>query len=113
MKFIVLFAMSIVLLSTSFMACTHLTGKTAGKTIDDRTIIADIDSKMVKDPQLMFLKIKVDSYEGNVTLSGQVPSTQAELQAVKVAESASGVVSVRSNLLIAGQTAPTGATGVK
>jgi osmotically-inducible protein OsmY len=63
---------------------------------------------MAQDPQLMFLKIKVDSYEGNVTLSGQVPSTQAELQAVKVAENTSGVVSVRGNLVIAGQAAPAG-----
>jgi len=106
MKLIMLFAMSILLLSTSFMACTHLTGKTVSKTIDDRTIIADINSRMVKDPQLIFLKITVDSYKGNVTLSGQVPSKQAELQAVKVAENTSGVVSVRSNLVIAGQTAP-------
>jgi osmotically-inducible protein OsmY len=109
MKLVMLITMSIVLLSTSFMACTHLTGKTTGKTIDDRTIIADIDSKMKKDPQLILLKIKVDSNKGNVTLSGQVPSRQTELQAVRVAENSSGVVSVRSNLLIAGRTAPTGA----
>ncbi len=108
MKLMMLFATSIVLLSTSFMACTHLTGKTVTKTIDDRTIIANINSRMAQDPQLMFLKIKVDSYEGNVTLSGQVPSTQAELQAVKVAENTSGVVSVRGNLVIAGQAAPAG-----
>ena len=106
MKLIMLFAMSVLLLPTSFMACTHLTGKTVTKTIDDRTIIADINSRMVKDPQLMFLKIGVDSYNGNVTLSGQVQSKQAELQAVKVAENTSGVVSVKSNLVIAGQTAP-------
>lgn len=111
MKFIMLFTMSIVFLSTSFMACTYLTSKTASNTIDDRTIVADIGSKMVKDPQLMFLKIKVDSYKGNVTLSGRVPSTQAELQAVKVAESTSGVVSVRSNLLIAGKGRPPGPQG--
>jgi osmotically-inducible protein OsmY len=108
MKLMMLVAASIVLLSTSFMACTHLTGKTVSKTIDDRTITADITSRMKNDFQLMFLKIKVDSNKGNVTLSGQVPSTQAELQAVKVAENTAGVVSVRSNLVIAGQAAPAG-----
>ena len=108
MKPMMLFAASLVLLSASFMACMHLTGKTVSKTIDDRTIMADINSRMKNDAQLMFLKIKVDSYKGNVTLSGQVPSTQAELQAVKVAENTSGVVSVRSNLVIAGKAAPAG-----
>jgi osmotically-inducible protein OsmY len=113
MKLVMLFTMSVVLLSTSFVACTHLTAKTAGQTIDDRTIIADIGNKIKKDPRLSFIKIKVDSYKGSVTLSGEVPSKQAELQAVRLAESTGGVVSVRSNLLIAGQTAPTGATEVK
>ncbi len=112
MKFVTLVALSIVLLSTSFIACTYLTGKTVG-TIDDRTIVADINSRMVKDPQLMFVKIRVDSNKGQVSLSGQVPSKQAELQAIRVAENTGGVVSVRSNLLIAGKAAPTGATEVK
>jgi len=104
MNLSMLLVLSIPLLSISFSACSLVKGKPLPKTIDDQTIVADIDRKIQKDLPLMFLKIKVESRQGNVTLSGQVPSKEAELEAVRLAQSSSGVVSVRSSLVILGET---------
>ena len=106
MNLSMLLILSIPLLSISLLSCSLIKGKPVPKTIDDQTIVADIESKIQKDLQLTFLKIKVESRQGNVTLSGQVPSKGAELQAVRLAQSSSGVVSVRSSLVILGGTPP-------
>jgi len=104
MNLSMLLILSIPLLSISFTACSLVKGKPVPKTIDDQMIVADIDRKIKKDLQLMFLKIKVESRQGNVTLSGQVTSKEAELQAIRLAQSSGGVVSVRSSLVIIGET---------
>ena len=77
MKFIVLLTVSLVVLSSTFTACTHVKAKPVVKVIADRTIIADIDSKIKKDIELSLSKIKVDCDKGNVTLSGRASNKQA------------------------------------
>lgn len=80
--------------------CATLTGKTAGQTVDDATITSKINAKIIKDPQLSYLKIDVDTFQGNVTLSGTVPSTAAQERAVELAKNTEGVKSVKTNLVI-------------
>jgi osmotically-inducible protein OsmY len=114
MKFVMLLTMSIVVLSGSFAACSHVKAKPAVQTvIDDRTIVADISGKIAKDPELTLSKIKVDCDKGKVVLSGRVWNKQGELRAMRTAEGAAGVVSVRSDLVITNETGQPGAPGVK
>ncbi len=113
MKVLLLFGMVLALIFTSVAGCQSVTGRTAGQTMDDTTITSSIKAKLVKDPQLSAMKIDVDSYQGNVTLAGQVPNKEAERRAVQIAKETGGVKSVKSNLLVAGQSTPAGAQKVK
>jgi hyperosmotically inducible protein len=78
--------------------CQHFTGKTAGQTIDDAAITADIKGKILKTPGLKTMAIDVDTFQGNVTLSGAVAGKEAEQEAIRLARTTNGVKSVKNNL---------------
>ncbi|MEW5744751.1 MAG: BON domain-containing protein [Nitrospirota bacterium] len=80
--------------------CATLTGRTAGQTIDDSTITTKINGKIIQDPQLSYLKLDVDTFQGAVTLSGTVPSKAAQDRLVEIVKSTEGVKSVKTNLVI-------------
>ena len=121
MRYLPVFVALLVLVSMAFIGCSHFTGKTAAQSLDDTVITGDIKAKILKDPDLKTFAIDVSSYQGNVTLSGQVPNTAAEQRVIQYAQDTNGVKSVRTNLVFAsspsgsGSTAPTNAgarTGV-
>jgi hyperosmotically inducible protein len=68
--------------------------------LDDATITATVERKLVEDPDVSAWDVDVDTYEGVVTLHGDVPDPEAELRAMRLAESVKGVVAVRSELVI-------------
>lgn len=80
--------------------CAATTGRTAGETVDDSVITSEVNGKIIKDPDLHFLKINVDTFEGNVTLTGKVPSREAEDRLVRLAKQVKGVKSVKTNLTV-------------
>ncbi|MCC6346585.1 MAG: BON domain-containing protein [Nitrospirales bacterium] len=83
--------------------CSTLTGRTAGATVDDATITTKVNAKIIEEPSLSYLKINVDTFEGHVTLTGQVPSKEAADKLVSVAKSVQGVKDVKTNLVIKGE----------
>jgi osmotically-inducible protein OsmY len=83
-----------------FSGCASTTGRTAGEIVDDSVITTTINAKIVEDPQLSYLKINVDSTEGNVVLTGFVPNREAEERLIKLAQGVKGVKSVKSELKI-------------
>ncbi len=109
-KAFLLFAV-LAFVSIAFAGCSHFTGKTAGQSLDDTVITGDIKSKIVKDPELKTFAIDVSSYQGNVTLSGMVPSRSAEQRVIQYAQDTKGVKSVRTNLRMAAAAPAT--TGTK
>ena len=90
-------AMLVVLL---FSGCAYLTGRTAGEIIDDSSIKGAIQSKIIEDPELGYLRIDVDSTQGHVTLTGFVPNRTAENRLIGLAQQVRGVKSVKSELMI-------------
>lgn len=100
--------------STIVAGCSHMSGETAGQNLDDSVITSDIKAKIVKDPDLKTLAINVATYQGNVTLSGQVPDMAAQQRLIQLARDTKGVKSVRTNLRVAGMAPDTaGSTGEK
>lgn len=97
MKKIAVFLMIAVLLASG---CSTLTGRTMGQTIDDSTITTKINMKIIEDPELKYLKINVDTFQGHVTLTGTVPSKEAVDRLVKIARDVEGVKDVKTNLII-------------
>ena len=81
-----------------FSGCAHMTGKTAGETIDDATIVTKVNTIIVKDEDAKYLKIDVSSTDGNVVLVGFIHDRSAEDRIVAKIRELKGVKSVQSNL---------------
>jgi hypothetical protein len=70
------------------------------KKADDAAIITNIQSQMFSDPQLKGADLKVTSANGEVTLSGTVPSDAARLDACKLATQTTGVTKVNDQMSV-------------
>ncbi|MDI6800585.1 MAG: BON domain-containing protein [Thermodesulfovibrionales bacterium] len=99
MKRAVFFVILVVFVS----GCASVTGRTAGETIDDSSITSEINLLIIKDPDLKYLKINVDTFRGYVTLTGVVPNKKAEQRLIDLSKQVRGVRSVTSNLMIEGK----------
>ena len=100
MKRILLLLVMVTLGISLFAGCTAMTGKTAGETVDDATITTKANAIIVDDPSAAYLKIDVDTRQGNVRLNGVVPDRATEDRIVKRIKDIRGVKSVESNLKI-------------
>jgi osmotically-inducible protein OsmY len=72
--------------------------RTPGEFIDDALIAARIKAAFIDDPKLSAFAITVDTYKGNVQLSGFVDSQEDINRAAEVAREIQGVKSVKNNL---------------
>jgi hyperosmotically inducible protein len=66
----------------------------------DATITGEVKSKLIAEPGVRSLQINVDTYEGIVTLKGDVKSQEQGAAVERIARSASGVKSVKTELRI-------------
>ncbi len=89
-----------ILLFLLLAGCASVTGRTAGEILDDSTITSAINVEIIKSPDLKYLKINVDSFRGHVTLTGVVPSKNAEQKLIEISKGVRGVKSVKSNLMV-------------
>ena len=81
--------------------CQALTGReTAGEYIDDTSITTKVKAAIIHDPKLKVLDIGVETYKGEVQLSGFVETSQEALKAENDARKVEGVRSVKNNLIV-------------
>ena len=69
-----------------------------GEYIDDSVITTKVKAAIVNDPTLKVLEIKVETFKGQVQLSGFVSSQTQIDHAVEVARGVKGVKSVASDM---------------
>jgi hyperosmotically inducible protein len=74
--------------------------RSIGTKLDDASITSGIKTKLIKDSEIHAMDINVDTFEGVVTLHGNIPSRSAKTRAVKLARSVKGVTKVRSKLVV-------------
>jgi osmotically-inducible protein OsmY len=74
--------------------------RTIGTKLDDASITSGVKTKLIKDSEIHAANINVDTFEGVVTLHGDVPSSGAKRRAANLAKSVKGVKSVRSKLVV-------------
>lgn len=70
------------------------------KSASDESLLTTIQSKLNADDSTKAANIKVDVKNGAVTLSGDVPSSDVELEAMKVANATPGVSGVNDQLKV-------------
>ncbi len=88
-------------------AAGYLSVSCAKKTVSDQSLLTDIQSKLYADDSTRAANIKVDVKNGVATLSGEVPSSDVELEAMKVANATSGIASVNDQMKVNAAAAPT------
>ncbi len=71
-----------------------------GEYIDDSVITTKVKSAILNEPSLKVFQINVETYKGEVQLSGFVDSAQMVKKAGEVARSVKGVTSVKNNLIV-------------
>lgn len=75
------------------------TQSSLGETIDDTVITARVKTALVADDDLSASEINVETFRGEVQLSGFVSESSDIARATEVASDVPGVVSVRNDLV--------------
>lgn len=94
------FAVNLVLLLVFFalVSCRTPAGRTAGDVVDDATITTKVKAKLYEDSVMKGMSVGVDTFEGQVTLTGAVANEDQRARAESLARSVYGVKKV-NNLL--------------
>ena len=88
-------------LITAFVGCASTPKKEGtGEYIDDSAITTKVKSAILGDSALKVFQINVETFKGEVQLSGFVDSAEAKQKAGEVARGVGGVKSVRNNLVV-------------
>jgi len=88
-------------LITAFVGCASTPKKEGtGEYIDDSAITTKVKSAILGDSALKVFQINVETFKGEVQLSGFVDSAAAKQKAGEVARGVGGVKSVRNNLVV-------------
>jgi osmotically-inducible protein OsmY len=89
------------ILAMSFMGCASTAKhESTGQYVDNSVITSKVKAAIFNEPTLKSLQIAVESYKGEVQLSGFVDSTASAQKAGEVARSVEGVVSVKNDLIV-------------
>jgi osmotically-inducible protein OsmY len=88
-------------LVTAFLGCASTpTREGTGEYLDDSAITTRVKAAIFDDPSLKVLQINVETFKGEVQLSGFVDSAQNVRRAGEVARGVQGVKSMKSDLIV-------------
>lgn len=91
--------LAMALLSVLGCAATD-TRQAPGEYFDDSVITAKVKTAIFNDPELKVMEIKVETFRGEVQLSGFVSSQDAAKRAVEVTRGVAGVTSVKNDMQV-------------
>ena len=74
-----------------------------GEYVDDSVITTKVKAAVFNEPSLKSIEIKVETFKGEVQLSGFVSSEADIKKAIEVARSVKGVTSVKNDMRVKGQ----------
>jgi osmotically-inducible protein OsmY len=93
-----LFAASLV--ATLAGCASTPTKEGTGEYIDDAVITAKVKASIFNDPTLKATEINVETFKGDVQLSGFVAQPQDAQRAAEIARGVKGVVSVKNDVRV-------------
>jgi osmotically-inducible protein OsmY len=86
--------------------CQAMTGRTAGRNLDDLTITASVKARLVADKLSNFTRIDVDTVNAVVSLTGLVESEFEKRRAEDIAALVDGVKQIVNDLQVQKEPAP-------
>lgn len=93
--------LAVILLAGVLAACSGSpTKESTGEFIDDSTITTKVKAAFVQDKDVSAIDIKVDTFKGNVQLSGFADKRSEIDKAVQIAGKVPGVKSVRNDITL-------------
>jgi hypothetical protein len=78
--------------------CRATTGQSLGTNLNDTGITSEVKRKLAADKMSSLTRVSVDTVNGNVSLSGVVPSAADRARAEEIARQVNGVQQVTNNL---------------
>lgn len=104
-KNITALALSALLISLSACAATD-TKESTGQYVDNSVLTAKVKTAIFNEPTLKSSEITVETYKGEVQLSGFVSSIDQTNKAVEIAKSIPGVTAVKNDMRVKGSNNP-------
>jgi osmotically-inducible protein OsmY len=84
-----------------FVGCASTrTQQSAGEKVDDSVITTKVKAAILNEPSLKVFQINVETFKGEVQLSGFVDTAQSKSKAGEVAHGVKGVKSVKNSLIV-------------
>jgi hyperosmotically inducible periplasmic protein len=80
--------------------CRSMTGESAGRNIDDATITTEVKAKLAAEKASNLTRVSVATANGNVSLTGIVPTPTDRARAEEIVRSVKGVQGVANNLQV-------------
>ena len=96
---------SAVLISLTACAATQ-TQESTGQYVDNSVLTAKVKTAIFNEPTLKSTEISVETFKGEVQLSGFVSSIEQTNKAVEVAKTIPGVTSVKNDMRVKGSKNP-------
>jgi osmotically-inducible protein OsmY len=88
-------------LALTVVGCSSTpTRESTGEYLDDAAITAKVKAAFVNDPTLKATEINVETFKGDVQLSGFVAQPQDAQRAAEVARGVKGVTSVKNDIRV-------------
>jgi osmotically-inducible protein OsmY len=85
----------------SFTGCAgSATRESTGEVVDDAAITTKVKAALVKDEIVKAREVKVETFKGDVQLSGFVNTAVEKTRAGEVAGSVAGVHKVRNDIVV-------------
>jgi osmotically-inducible protein OsmY len=88
------------LLVLALVGCETMTGRSTGRYIDDKTISAQVKTRLITDKASNLTRIGVSTVNGIVYLDGIVDSVNDKIMAEEIARHVNGVTSVVNQLQV-------------
>jgi len=85
---------------TAVGCSSNPTSKSAGEYVDDAVITTKVKAAFAADPTVKATEINVETYKGDVQLSGFVAEAGDASKAVQIARGVKGVTSVKNDIRV-------------
>ena len=82
------------------VACQSMTGRTAGRNVDDATITAEVKAKLVGDKVANLTRVALDTTNATLARNGGVETPDQKTRAEMLAKEVKGVQKVVNNLQV-------------
>lgn len=90
----------LVVAALALAGCSNMQNKSAGEVVDDAVLTAKVKASLYNDPNVKGSEIQVETYKGEVQLSGFVAEPGDAQKAVQIARGVQGVNSVKNDIRV-------------